>query len=696
MGKYQLVRKLATGGMAEVFLAKAAGPMGFEKTLVVKRILPHLAEDPVFVEMFLSEAKLAAGLNHANIVQIFDFGMEGGAYFIAMEYVEGLDLRTLTLRACQQGRPISYPLGARVMTLACEGLAYAHELVDPDNGQPLGLIHRDISPDNILVSKTGGVKVLDFGIAKAVNVGHRTRSGVLKGKVAYMAPEYLMGQGLDARGDVYALGVVLFELVAGRKPFQAENDVLLMQAVLSQPVPDVRTLRTDVPAELVHVISRALTKHRGERYQSCREMLADIERFLFRCDEPVGALQIGEFVRRIQTAPTTEIPRPAVSPAREGGQETPHVSTQTTAPMGVTSSPQGAAALAPSAEEAPTVVREERDLVAAAPYAATHIVVQQPASVETEVVVTAADKPSLAKPNSAFDAPYPSAENPPAPAEEQAKPTASSAEAHSRHSPLVEAAPSVTPEMSDSQRRTQPARRWWVLAPLSLVLLGVGFSVWRPMPFSQEPGTPLPETAAQGSEAVAQKPEGHPTSPLPRAEPVPTAAMHPGPTEGASSTEELRVEPSTTLTGAPPTPPAARATLRVDSNLGGQVFFNGKPVGKAPLLQEVEPGTLRIKVAGTFKEHRFDKIQVVQLHPGENPDVMFLIQKVSITIRGHPDDMVVKAIDGHILQENEQEVTTYEGWHKLKLYHPPTGKSYTEDCQVKIGDKLCKFSVELP
>ncbi|WP_224245553.1 serine/threonine protein kinase [Hyalangium gracile] len=311
MGKYQLVRRLATGGMAEVFLAKAAGPMGFEKELVVKRILPHLAEDPQFVEMFLSEAKLAARLNHGNVVQIFDFGEQEDSYFIAMEYVEGLDLRTLSKRALQRGTPISYPLITRIVSLACEGLAYAHELVEPQSGQSIGFIHRDISTDNILVSKTGGVKVVDFGIAKAANVGQQTRTGVLKGKLAYMPPEYLLGTPIDLRADIYALGVVLYELIAGRKPFVAESEAVLAQLIVQEPPPDIRTLRSGVPAPLVHVLGRALHKDREARYSSCRQMQVDLERFLFQCSEPVGALQIAELVKALFAVEASPKRRPS-------------------------------------------------------------------------------------------------------------------------------------------------------------------------------------------------------------------------------------------------------------------------------------------------------------------------------------------------------------------------------------------------
>src|SRR5262249_47010687 len=220
LGKYQLLRKLATGGMAEVFLAKTDGPMGFEKLLVIKRILPHLAEDPQFVEMFLGEAKLAAQLNHPNLVQIFDFGRAEGSYFIAMEYIDGPNLRTLQVRARDLRRMVPFPIAARIVSWAAEGLAYAHDFQDLATGQPLHLVHRDVSPDNILVGRSGTVKLVDFGIAKATGQSHQTQAGTVKGKVAYMAPEQLRGEPLDRRVDLYPLRIGPSELCTGRMPFE--------------------------------------------------------------------------------------------------------------------------------------------------------------------------------------------------------------------------------------------------------------------------------------------------------------------------------------------------------------------------------------------------------------------------------------------------------------------------------------------
>ncbi|QDE96539.1 serine/threonine protein kinase [Myxococcus xanthus] len=360
IGKYQLVRKLASGGMAEVFLAKAAGPRGFEKTLVLKRILPHLAEDAAFVEMFLGEARLAAQLEHPNIVQIFDFGEAEGSFFLAMEFIDGPNLRKLVKRAAEEALPPAFC--AKVVAAAAEGLAYAHEFRDVETGEPLGLIHRDVSPDNILVSRQGAVKVVDFGIAKVAGQGHRTLTGVVKGKVAYMPPEQLQAKAMDRRVDVYALGVVLYELLTGKRPFDATTDVSVMQAILFEAFIPVSQRRPDVPLALQQVLDRALAKDRERRYADCRALQDDLERFVLSTGEPVGAYQIAQriaqWVPELTSGSLTKVPREAESkaPASEvpvSSMVSPLDSTSPTTPV-----PQEALAkVAPPSGEVTTPAR---------------------------------------------------------------------------------------------------------------------------------------------------------------------------------------------------------------------------------------------------------------------------------------------------------------------------------------------------
>ncbi|NNB97274.1 serine/threonine protein kinase [Corallococcus exiguus] len=317
LGKYQLVRKLASGGMAEVFLAKAAGPRGFEKTLVLKRILPHLAEDEAFVEMFLGEAQLAARLDHPNVVQIFDFGEVDGSYFLAMEYIDGPTLRRLVKRSAELKQPLPAGLCAKMVAAAAEGLAFAHELSDPETGSPLGLVHRDISPENVLVSRQGAVKVVDFGIAKVAGQSHRTATGVVKGKIAYMPPEQLQAKAMDGRVDVYALGIVLYELLTGRRPFDATTDVSMMQAILFEPFVPAVQRRTDLPEAMQRILEKALAKDREQRYPDCRAFQADLERFVLSLGEPVGAYQIARLVAQVMEGVETMPPAPTPAKGRE-------------------------------------------------------------------------------------------------------------------------------------------------------------------------------------------------------------------------------------------------------------------------------------------------------------------------------------------------------------------------------------------
>ncbi len=297
-----------------MYLAKAAGPKGFEKTLVLKRILPHLAEDPQFVEMFLGEATLAAQLEHPNVVQIFDFGEADGAYYLAMEYIDGPNLRTLSKRARTVGVALPPVCCARIIASACEGLAFAHDFADPKTGEPLGLIHRDISPDNILLSRQGAVKVVDFGIAKAINQTHKTQTGLLKGKIAYMSPEQLQARPFDRRVDVYALGIVLYELLTGQKPFEATTDVSMLKAIVSEPLVPAVSRRPDLPPALGNILAKALSKEPGQRYPDCRTFQADLEHFILSTGESVGAYQLSRLVARVSGDKAGQVaPPPLVS-----------------------------------------------------------------------------------------------------------------------------------------------------------------------------------------------------------------------------------------------------------------------------------------------------------------------------------------------------------------------------------------------
>ncbi|MCB1214644.1 MAG: serine/threonine protein kinase, partial [Deltaproteobacteria bacterium] len=269
-GRYQLVEKLATGGMAEIFKAKLLGIEGFEKTLVIKRILPFWSERQDFVTMLVDEAKVLVHLNHPNIVQVYELGRVDNTYFIAMEYVEGVDLRQLIKKTQSLDQDLSQEVALSIMIKSLEGLQYAHERSVGETGH-LGIVHRDISPQNILLSFQGDVKVTDFGIAKAVTQSHETQTGVLKGKYAYMAPEQALGLEVDRRTDLFACGIVLYEMLLGDRPFKGKSDIEILDHVRKAEVPWPEEKLKNLYPGLDEVLKQALASDPKKRYQSAED-----------------------------------------------------------------------------------------------------------------------------------------------------------------------------------------------------------------------------------------------------------------------------------------------------------------------------------------------------------------------------------------------------------------------------------------
>ena len=279
-GDYELLRLIATGGMAEIYLARHNGGAGLSRTVVVKRMLPQLAVRPDFVRMFLDEARLAAKLNHPNIVQVFNLGEVDQSYYIAMEFVDGPHLGALFALSLRQRAPLPIEQCVHVVARAADGLHYAHDVHDPATGAPLNLVHRDISPQNLLVSRDGDVKVTDFGVAKASTQQSKTRTGIIKGKVAYMSPEQCLGESVDRRTDVFALGIVLYELLTRRRLFRDKSDLLIMQKITSETVPAPSTVNKDIDAELDAICAKALTRRREERFSSAGELAEALDAWL--------------------------------------------------------------------------------------------------------------------------------------------------------------------------------------------------------------------------------------------------------------------------------------------------------------------------------------------------------------------------------------------------------------------------------
>jgi tetratricopeptide (TPR) repeat protein len=274
-GKYELLERIAYGGMAELHLARLAGDQGFEKLVAVKRILPHYTAQSEVVEGFIEEAKLAAHLQHENIVQIYDFGRAGRDYFIAMEYLPGKDLRSVLAKLGTLDLRLPLAQSLYIAARVCAGLDYAHDLTDY-GGRRLGIVHRDISPQNVFITYGGQVKILDFGIAKAAGRRTATQAGVLKGKVAYMSPEQVTGQDVDRRSDVFAVGLLLYELVAGRRAFEGEQ-MAVMRRLAAADFPVLAEVAPEVPTPVERLIQRALARDPDRRYATCGELLEDLE-----------------------------------------------------------------------------------------------------------------------------------------------------------------------------------------------------------------------------------------------------------------------------------------------------------------------------------------------------------------------------------------------------------------------------------
>jgi len=326
-GKYLLLDKIATGGMAELYRAKITGVQGFEKLIAIKKILPHLAHEEDLVDCFIDEAKLAALLNHQNIVQIYDFGSLEGTYYIAMQYLFGKDLRRILSKAEKKGMDLGLEYGLYIASRICSGLEYAHNLKD-FQGKPLRLIHRDISPQNILITYEGDVKVVDFGIAKAAARSTLTQAGMIKGKVAYMSPEQAGGEVIDYRSDIFSAGILLYELTTGKRMFQGETMEVLSKVREARFDPPETV--AELPERVCGVLHKALAKDPDQRYQSCAEMMTDLETCIHELSlwptssglgRTMRALfqeEIAEEEKAIQRSADVKLPQVGEEPLRAG------------------------------------------------------------------------------------------------------------------------------------------------------------------------------------------------------------------------------------------------------------------------------------------------------------------------------------------------------------------------------------------
>ncbi len=366
-GQYEMLERIASGGMAELYRARRSGVEGFQKIVAIKKILPHLADNEGFITMFADEAKLAAQLNHPNIVHIYDLGkIEGGGYFIAMEHVEGRDLRAILDSARELGTPLPVPLAVYIASKVASALDYAHRRRDAE-GRDLHIVHRDVSPQNILISYEGDIKLCDFGIAKAASKVSQTESGALKGKIQYMSPEQAWGKPIDRRSDLFSLGSVLYELLTEQKLFHGDSDLTVLENVRKASAEPPSAANPDVPKALDAVVLRALAKEPEDRYANASDLLRDLEQVLYSYSPAPGSADLAIFLHRLQAEESAV----AEARAREAARAVPEAEVEQK-PRRAKAAPvarrTGTVSKAPAPEAAtPAPAHAEKPAAAAAP-----------------------------------------------------------------------------------------------------------------------------------------------------------------------------------------------------------------------------------------------------------------------------------------------------------------------------------------
>jgi len=315
-GQYVLLERIASGGMAEVWKARMRGVEGFQKIVAIKKILPHLSDNQEFIAMFVDEAKLAAQLNHNNIIHIYDLGKIQKSYYIAMEFVDGYDLKSILRQAQERDQPLTVDLALFIASKVAAALDYAHRKRDFD-GHDLGLVHRDVSPQNVLISHEGDIKLCDFGIAKAASKASHTQAGALKGKLQYMAPEQAWGRNIDRRSDIFALAAVLFELLTGRKLFAGENEMSVLEQVRQARVTPPSTFNEELTPEIDAVVIKGLQKDPATRYQTAAEMARDLDVILYNFKPTPTSADLAIYMHRLRSAAQAPVAAPAPQPVAE-------------------------------------------------------------------------------------------------------------------------------------------------------------------------------------------------------------------------------------------------------------------------------------------------------------------------------------------------------------------------------------------
>jgi serine/threonine-protein kinase len=340
-GRYELLTLLARGGMAEVFLARMTGAGGFAKLLVIKRILPHLRDDPEFHEMFLNEGRIAARLSHPNVCHVYELDEVDGDMYLAMEYLDGLVWADLAPKVPRTGA-FQLRCAAAVIGQVCDGLHYAHELRDVD-GTPTPVVHRDVSPQNVMITTDGVCKLLDFGVSKLLTEGTRTRTGMLKGKLPYMAPEQIRGEPVDARADVFSMGVVLWESMTGERLFSRDSDYQIWRAITEEDIPRVSSKQPGLPSEIDAVVIRALERDPARRYSSIRQFATDLRKVAELVGGPLDRASLANALRSLGAAQLGEraqlVSMAVGKPMKQPPSPSAHADVAITAPQPIVGEP---------------------------------------------------------------------------------------------------------------------------------------------------------------------------------------------------------------------------------------------------------------------------------------------------------------------------------------------------------------------
>ena len=686
IGRYEVVRKIATGGMAELFLARYVGPGGFEKRCALKRILPQFAADQTFTRMFLTEAKITAQLDHPNIVQIFELGQDdSGQYFIAMEMVNGVNLRQLLTMAQERGSSIPPELAAYIVTQALEGLAYAHELRSPSTGEPLHLVHRDISPQNILVSYEGAVKLVDFGIVKGASISGETQTGMLKGKVAYMSPEQATGERLDGRSDLFSLSVVLFELIAGSRPFSAVNELMTLKAILEEPPQPLISFAPECPEGIERAINRGLAKYPQERFTDARTFHMELDHVLRECPVPLGRHVVAEYIQSLTEGSTvsfdaTRLRIPRRSPSAGFAHQIPSGpdphrpwnGTMVT-PSPVPPSPLTAGAqrpgdsLAANGAEGPSTDVDQAPLRLELPPAGPTV-----EDVAPNPRFAGAPRPA-AYVRGATDALERAYGHPPA--------EAVSAASAVRSSSALDA--------DDLAAAGVNQTRWWPLLAL-VVLFGTWGLIWAWQKADVAAVIVSPDEPPSRIEA-AEEPaplRAPPPDPVTHASAVPAAAVETEPTKPRPAPPQPKPAPSVPKPAAPkpsvpkPTPPAARGRLVLSSAPSGlTVRFKGRRLGRTPV--DVSMPTGEHEVLLRSRRRGISRRLSVTIRPGESTTSHLEVQKGGVQVVTRPWAEVF--LDGQPLGKTPLRVEAYEGRHELRLVSRD-GAERIQVLQVEPGE----------